>query len=125
MGVMLHLPLWNWGEGFHKVRAAKAEARISMLRREEAREKIELQVNQAVFQVREARKKLLRAESNLASAEENLRHATIGFSEGVIPASTTLEAHTAWLQAQTEVLDASIEQKLTQVYLRKATGMLR
>lgn len=125
VGVMLHLPLWNWGEGFHKVRAAKAEARISMLRREEAREKIELQVNQAVFQVREARKKLLRAESNLASAEENLRHATIGFSEGVIPASTTLEAHTAWLQAQTEVLDASIEQKLTQVYLRKATGMLR
>ncbi|MGI6219812.1 MAG: TolC family protein [Bacteroidaceae bacterium] len=124
VGVMMHLPLWNWGEGLHKVRAAKAEARISQLQQEEAREKIELQVNQAVFQVREARKKLLRAEKNRESAQENLRHASLGFAEGVIPSSTVLEAHTAWLQAETELLDASIEQKLTKVYLRKVTGVL-
>lgn len=124
VGVVLQVPIWNWGEGTHKIRAAKADARISMLRREEAAEKIELQVNQAVFRLQEARKKLIRAERNMEKAEENLRHATLGFEEGVIPASTALEAHTAWLQAETERLDAGIEQKLTETYLQKAMGEL-
>ncbi len=124
VGVMMQIPIWHWGEGMHKVRSAKAEARITELQLQDAREKIELQVNQATFQVKEAQKKAVRAVNNLALAEENLRHATLGFEEGVIPASTTLEAHTTWLQAHTEYIDAQIDQKLTQVYLRKAMGEL-
>ena len=42
------------------------------------------------------------AEKNLEKADENLRYATLGFEEGVIPASNVLEAHTAWLSAQSE-----------------------
>lgn len=124
VGVVMQIPLWHWGEGTHKVRSAKAEARISGLQLQDTREKIELQVNQAAFRMKEAQKKAIRADHNMASAEENLRHATLGFEEGVIPASTALEAHTAWLQARTERIDAQIEQKLTQVYLRKAVGDL-
>lgn len=125
VGVTMHIPIWHWGEGLYKVRSAKAEARISRLQHQDVRDKIELQVNQALFQVREAQKKTIRAEHNMSRAEENLRYATIGFAEGVIPASTALEAHTAWLQAQTEHIDAQIDQKLTQVYLHKAVGDLR
>ncbi len=124
VSVMMQIPIWHWGEGTHKVRAAKAEARISQLQLQDTREKIELQVSQASFQLTEAQKKLSRAERNMLRAEENLKHATLGFEEGVIPASTTLEAHTAWLQAQTERIDAQIEQKLANVYLQKATGEL-
>lgn len=57
-------------------------------------------------------------------ANENLRYATLGFEEGVIPASNVLEAHTAWLSAQSEKIDAQIDVKLTEIYLRKATGEL-
>lgn len=124
VGIMMQVPLWHWGEGLHKVRSAKAEARISGLQLQDTREKIELQVNQAAFRLKEAWKKAVRADRNMARAEENLRIATLGFEEGVIPASTALEAHTAWLQAQTERIDAQIEQKLTKVYLRKAVGDL-
>ena len=46
------------------------------------------------------------------------------FEEGVIPASNVLEAHTAWLSAQSEKIDAQIDVKLTEIYLRKATGEL-
>ena len=124
VGVMLSVPLWHWGEGIHKVKAAKAEARIARYQLADAKEKIELQVNQSAFKVNEAAKKLVMAEKNLEKADENLRYATLGFEEGVIPASNVLEAHTAWLSAQSEKIDAQIDVKLTDLYLKEATGRL-
>lgn len=124
VGVTLSLPIWHWGEGIYKVKAAKAEARIAQYQLQDAREKIELQVNQSAFQVREAAKKLAMAEKNLEKADENLRYANLGFEEGVIPASNVLEAHTAWLSAQSERIDAQIDVKLTELYLMRATGQL-
>lgn len=124
VGVMVSVPLWHWGEGIYKVKAAKSEARMARFRLEEAKEKIELQVNQSAFKVNEAVKKLAMAEKNLEKANENLRYATLGFEEGVIPASNVLEAHTAWLSAQSEKIDAQIDVKLTEVCLKKATGEL-
>ena len=125
VGVTLSLPIWHWGEGIYKVKAAKAEARIARYQLEEAKEKIELQVSQSAFKVREAAKKLAMAEKNLEKANENLRYANLGFEEGVIPASNVLEAHTAWLSAQSEKIDAQIDVKLTEIYLKKATGVLQ
>ena len=95
VGVMVSVPIWHWGEGIYKVKAAKSEARIAQYQLDDAKEKIELQVNQSAFQVNEAAKKLTMAEKNLEKANENLRYATLGFEEGVIPASNVLEAHTA------------------------------
>ena len=124
VGVMVSIPVWHWGEGIYKVKAAKSEARISRYQLDDAKEKIELQVSQSVFKVNEAAKKLIMAEKNLEKADENLRYATLGFEEGVIPASNVLEAHTAWLSAQSEKIDAQIDVKLTEIYLKKATGSL-
>ena len=124
VGVTLSVPIWHWGEGIYKVKAAKAEARIAQYRLDDAKEKIELQVSQSAFKVNEAAKKLVMAEKNLEKANENLRYATLGFEEGVIPASNVLEAHTAWLSAQSEKIDAQIDVRLTEIYLKKATGTL-
>ena len=124
VGVTVSLPIWHWGEGMYKVKSAKSEARIAQYQLQDAKEKIELQVNQTAFQVNEAAKKLTMAEKNLEKANENLRYATLGFEEGVIPASNVLEAHTAWLSAQSEKIDAQIDVKLTEVYLKKAMGQL-
>lgn len=125
VGVMVKLPIWHWGEGLYKTKAAKAEARISQYQLADAREKIELQVNQSAFKVNEAAKKLTMAEKNMEKANENLRYANLGFEEGVIPPSNVLEAHTAWLSAHSDKIDAQIDVKLTQVYLEKALGTLR
>ena len=124
VGVMVSVPIWHWGEGSYKVKAAKSEARIAQYQLDDAKEKIELQVNQSAFKVNEAAKKLTMAEKNLEKADENLRYATLGFEEGVIPTSNVLEAHTAWLSAQSEKIDAQIDVKLTEIYLKKATGQL-
>lgn len=125
VGVMVQIPIWHWGEGVYKTRAAKAEERIAQYRLQDAREKIELQVNQAAFKVNEAGKKLVISAKNMEKAEENLRYATLGFKEGVISTSNVLEAQTAWLSAQSEKIDAQIDVKLTEIYLQKSLGTLK
>ena len=125
VGVMVQIPIWHWGEGIYKTRAAKAEARIAQYQLQDAREKIELQVNQAAFKVKEAGKKLVMSSKNMEKAEENLRYATLGFKEGVIATSNVLEAQTAWLSAHSEKIDAQIDMKLTEIYLKKSLGTLK
>lgn len=125
VGVMVQVPIWNWGEGVYKTKAAKAEAQIAKFQLQDAREKVELQVNQAAFKVTEAKKKLIMASKNLEKANENLRYATLGFEEGVIAPANVLEAHTAWLSAQSEKIDAQIDIKLTEIYLQKSLGTLK
>lgn len=124
IGVTLSAPLFRWGEGRNKVRAAKAQAAAARYQLDEAREKVELQVNQASFRVTEANKAFARAVKNCERAEENLRTASVGFKAGVIPTSDMLEAQTAWVSAQSEMVDAAIDVRLTQVYLQKSLGTL-
>lgn len=124
VGVIVRVPIWNWGDVMYKVRASKGLTAIANLEMDEAREKIELQVNQNTFRVDEANKTLAMAKTNIARAEENLRTANLGFSEGVITPTTVMEAQTAWLQAQSQKIDAEIEVKLSQVDLQKSLGTL-
>ncbi len=124
VGVMVKVPLSGWWEGSYKRNSARAETYIKRLETEQAREKIELQVNQSVYKVNEAAKKFIASTRNMESAEENLRHATLGFQEGVIPALNLMEAQTAWVSARSGLIDAQIEVKLTEVYLTKALGKL-
>ena len=125
VGVLVRVPIWNWGDVAYKVRASKGATTIANLEMEEVREKIELQVNQSAFRVDEADKKLAMALSSTAKAEENLRTANLGFREGVISSTTVMEAQTAWLQAQSQKIDAEIDVKLSQVNLQKALGTLQ
>ena len=125
VGAMVQIPIWNWGEGMYKVKAAKAEANIARYQLADAKEKVELQVSQASYKVNEAAKRLSMAEKNLEKADENLRYAKLGFMEGVIPTTNVLEAQTAWLSAQSDKIDAQIDVKLTEVYLRKSMGVLK
>ena len=125
IGILLRVPVWNWQEGTYKVRASKAATTIAQLEKEEARELIELQVNQNQFKVREANKKYAMASKNVEKAEENLRSANLGFSEGVMTATDVMAAQTAWLDAQTQKIDAEIDLRLTDIGLKKAMGVLR
>lgn len=123
LGVIVRVPITGWWEGSYKRNAARAETRIRQLEWEDAREKIELQVNQSVYKVNEASKKLAASNRNMENAEENLRSANLGFEEGVIPALNLMAAQTAWFSAHSTLIDAQIDMKLTQVYLNKALGV--
>ena len=125
VGVMVRVPLWSWMEGTYKVRASKIATTMVELQRDDIREKVELQVSQSQFKVKEANRRLAMATKNVENAEENLRCANIGFKEGVIPTTDVMAAQTAWLQAQSQKIDAEIDVKLSNVNLRKALGVLQ
>lgn len=121
----LKIPILNWGEGINKTAAAKAQSNISKLKLADAREKIELQVQQAIQTLNEAYKRQILAQSTIKSAEENLHNAKRGFAEGVLTSENVMEAQTAWLQAHSESIDAHIDIIMSYTYLQKATGTLK
>lgn len=125
VGVVVRVPLWNWMEGTYKVRASKIASSIVQLERDEISEKIELQVSQCKFKVNEANRRLTLARKNVENAEENLRCANVGFKEGVLQTTDVMAAQTAWLQAQSQKIDAEIDVRLSQVNLKKALGVLQ
>ncbi len=124
IGVMVRIPVWNWFEGVYKVRAAKAATTIASLELQEAEEKVSLQVSQSRFKLQEAWKKYDMARKNVEKAEENLRCANVGFKEGVLQTTDVMEAQTAWMQAQSQKIDAQVDVKISQVNLKKALGLL-
>lgn len=122
IGVIVRIPVWNWFESTYKIRASKTATSMAMLELDDAREKVELQVNQSSFKVDEANKRLAMAKKNTEQADENLRCANLGFKEGVMDVTDVMAAQTAWLQARSQKIDADIDVKLTQINLKKVLG---
>ena len=124
VGVVVRVPVWNWGDVKYKVRASKGATAMANLELDDAREMISLQVRQSNFKVKESQKKLAMAQSNVANADENLRMANLAFKEGTASFTTVMEAQTAWNAAQSQLIDAEIGVKLSEVELQKALGTL-
>ena len=124
IGAMVSIPIWHWGGNYNKYRAAKTQTAIARLEVENARELIDLQVNQAKFKAEESLKTYRMTETNMAKANENLRQAQLGFREGVLTTDNVMEAQTAWLKANSERIDAMIDVHLCDVYLAKSLGLL-
>ncbi|MGN0221470.1 MAG: TolC family protein [Prevotella sp.] len=125
IGVLVSVPVLNWGDVTYKVRASKNATAMAQMELNDAHEKVNLQVSQCTFKVNEAAKKLALVETSCKRAEENLRCANIGFREGVLQSTTVMEAQTAWLQAHTQKIDTEIEMLLSRSNLKKAKGILQ
>lgn len=124
VGATVAIPIWHWGGNYNHYRATKSATNAQRLMLEDLEEKVELQVKQAKFSFQEAFKTYDMTKSNMASAEENLRSAQVGFREGVMTTTDVLTAQTAWLQANSEKIDAEIGIHLCEVYLDKVIGKL-
>ena len=95
VGIGIKAPIFHWGASRKSLRGAKAQTNAMNYKLQEAKEQIELQVNQSEFKMKEVTKKLAMARKNLERAEENLKFANLGFKEGTIPVLNVLEAQTA------------------------------
>ncbi|MEE0978223.1 MAG: TolC family protein [Muribaculaceae bacterium] len=124
VGVMVSIPIWHWGGNYYKYKNAATQRNIMELQLADAKQMVELQVNQASFKAQEALKTYHATLANLDSANENLRTAQIGFREGVMTSDDVMEAQTAWLKAHSENIDAIIDVHLCDVYLSKVLGTL-
>lgn len=124
VGVTLNVPILTWGDRSYKVKTAKAEALMHRFETEEVKEKIELQVNQCRQKLQESLERYQTTLRSVDEAEENLRYANLGMKEGVITLSNVMEAQTAWLKAKSEWVNAQVDVRLANLYLRKAIGCI-
>ncbi len=120
--VVLNIPIFHFGDKIHTLRAAKSRHKMVEYKIEQAKELITLQVAQSNFRVNEANRKLETANSNIASAEENLKLANEAYKEGLISITDLMAAQTAWVSANSERIDAGIELRLCELYLKRAKG---
>ena len=125
VGATLSIPLWHWGGNYNHYRATKSATNAQRLLLEDMEEKVSLQVEQAKFSFQEAFKTYDMTVANMKSAQTNLENAQFGFKEGVLTADDVIAAQTAWLQAQSEKIDAEIGIHLCEVYLAKVLGNLK
>lgn len=124
LGITLNVPILTWGDRSYKVKSAKAEALMHRYETEEVKEKIELQVNQCRQKLQESMERYQTTLRSVDEAEENLRYANLGMKEGVITLSNVMEAQTAWLKAKSEWVNAQVDVRLANLYLRKAVGSI-
>ena len=124
VGITLNVPILTWGDRSYKVKSAKAEALMLRYETEEVKEKIELQVNQCRQKLQESMERYQTTLRSVDEAEENLRYANLGMKEGVITLSNVMEAQTAWLKAKSEWVNAQVDVRLANLYLRKAVGSI-
>jgi outer membrane protein len=125
VGVVVHVPIFHWGERRQTLRAAQAEQKVASLNMEEAKEKITLQVRQAMFKVNEANRRVSMTQKSIDRAQENLKVASDGFKEGVLSASDVLEAQALWQSSISENIEARNEAMLSESNLKKVLGELR
>jgi len=118
------IPIFHWGEGLNKIRAAKAEKQILQLQREDFNEKMELEMRKALDKCEEAKLEVNLTVRSLEQAEENMQTSHNHYEAGMETLANYLEAQTLWQQAWMEMINAKISRCLNETYYLKATGRL-
>ena len=122
-GVVVNIPIVH-ADDILRLKAAKHEANIVAIKRDEAKELLTLQVTQSKQKVMEAQQKVVMTELQVRNAEEVLRFAQEGFDAGVATASDLMQAQTAWLAACTDHIDAEVEAQVAETHYKRVTNTL-
>lgn len=122
-GVVVNIPLVH-ADDILRLKAAKHEANVVALKREEAKELLTLQVTQANQKVLEAQQKVAMTEMQVKNAEEVLRFAQEAFASGMATASDLMQAQTAWMAARTDQIDAQIEAHTAETLYKRYTNSM-
>ncbi|MDD3780299.1 MAG: TolC family protein, partial [Proteiniphilum sp.] len=122
--VSVSIPLFHWGEGRNKVRAAESEERMAALQREELEEKMNLEIEQSLQAYNESQAQVILTTRSLGQAEENLRESSDRYETGLETLSGLLEAQTMWQQAHAELVRARSAARIAETRYLKAAGRL-
>lgn len=121
---VVEIPLFYWGEGRNKIRAARVEHEVSRLTLENSAQLMELQVTAARFNIKDAQTRIEMARNALLQARENLRMSNEQYKVGLEDLSNLLEAQTQWQKAWSEWVDARASLRLSETEYLKSIGKL-
>ncbi|MBQ9340354.1 MAG: TolC family protein [Paludibacteraceae bacterium] len=107
VGVVLNLPIAH-ADAVMRYKAAKHTARIAQLKREEAQQLVAIRERQRQQRLDEAQQKMMMQQTAVDNAKENLRYAEELYQAGMITASELMQQQTAWLAAETDLIEAAV-----------------
>ncbi len=116
------IPLYHFGEGRNKVRAARMEAEQAQVEQQDLTEQMQLEATREANNVDEALLELDVTTRSLTQAAENLRMARKSYDAGMEPLSDLLEAQVLYQQALANQVEARCQLSLSLTRYRKATG---
>lgn len=118
----VNIPIWDWGLKASKVKEQSFKIKVRQEELEETKEFLSLEVQNAYLQLNQSARKIALSGASLAQAEENLRLSDDRFKAGTVTGQDVLEAQTLWQQANSTIIDAKIEYKISEATYRKAIG---
>ena len=116
------IPLYHFGEGRNKVRAARMEAEQARVEQQDLMEQMELEATREANNLDEALLEVEITTRSLAQAAENLRAARKSYAAGMESLSDLLEAQTLYQQSLARQAEARCQVSLSAARYRKATG---
>lgn len=112
VGLTVAVPITGWWETSHKLKQSDIKIKKAELQKSEFAEKMELQTTQAFNSTVETEALVKQYSSSVTKAAENLRLARLNYKSGLQTVTDILQAQALYLQAQNNLIDARIENRM-------------
>ena len=124
-GFSFNIPVFHWGERSLKIHEQKMENRKTELQYESTKEFLVLEIQQAIFMLKESLIKIKITKESLLQAEENLKLERNRLDEGLITTTDILNAQMQWQVSFADYIDAKVNFKITESNYYKSIGELK
>lgn len=120
----LQVPIFHWGEGYKKVKHAKIDVDNARLRLDERSRQLDLQVQQAVANVRTGLELVTAAQTSVAQAQAALDSTSEAYYLGMDKITDLLDAQAQWQTARASLIEAQTQLRVNIVDYLAATAQL-
>ena len=118
---MLQIPITDWHKTSYKLKKHNLDAEMAENTRRDLTEKMELQTNQAWFNLEQSWLRITMAQTALSDAEANLKITEDYYEAGLVALSDVLEAQTLLKQSRDELTDSRAEYRVNLVTYKQLT----
>ena len=119
---VLQVPITDWHKTSFKLKKHDLDAEMAENTRRDLTEKMEMQTNQAWFNLEQSWLRINMAQTALKDAEANLKITEDYYEAGLVALSDVLEAQTLLKQSRDELTDSRVEYRINLVTYQQLTG---
>ena len=120
---LVQVPITDWHKTSIKLKKHNLDTEIAENNRRNYTEMMELQTNQAWFNLQQSWLRISMAETALSDAEANLKITEDYYEAGLVPLSDLLEAQTLLKNSHDELSDSRVEYQVNLVKYKQLTKM--
>ena len=113
---------WQWGKSYYSVSEEKSKKRQLIYARSGLKDKIRLEVKEAILDIEEAEKNIPTTKKAVLQAEENLRVSNERYHSQLTTSTEVLDAQTLLTQARLNYYHSLYDYNLAKAKLQRAMG---